>query len=116
MRKDPCRQSETFRMTGEELNDRLDGQMLAIERVSILLEDAKLDTNDLLEMDREGFEKLMELLSAYEAFLGHFRDVTKDTVAAIRGLTTARDRMCCGVGDDEDFNDADIDEDAGDDF
>jgi len=108
MRKDAASLQETARITGDMLNERLDGQVLAIERVSILLEDAKLDPNDVMTLDKESLDGLMELLSAYEAFLEHFRNTTEDTVAAIKGLTTVRDCQCCGS---EDVDDADVDED-----
>jgi hypothetical protein len=105
-----ARQEEPLMISGEELNNRLDEQMMAIERVSILLEDAKLDPNDTLEMDVEGFGRLLSLLEEYEAFLDHFRDVTEDTVSAIRGLTTCRDSMCCGGEGDEDLDDDGLDD------
>jgi len=107
MRKDVASLQETARITGDMLNERLDGQMLSIERVSILLEDAKLDPGDEMTMDEESRGRLMELLSAYEAFLEHFQRTTEDTVAAIKGLTTARDHQCCCGGD---YDDADADE------
>ncbi len=107
-----AREEDPLMISGEELNSRLDEQMMAIERVSILLEDAKLDPNDLLEMDKEGFSRLLNLLEEYEAFLDHFKDLTKETVSAIRGLTTCQDSMCCGVEGDEDL----YDDDSGDYF
>ncbi len=108
MKKDAASSRETVGMTGDMLNERLDGQMLAIERVSILLEDAKLDPNDVMALDKGRLDKLLELLSAYEEFLEHFRDTTEDTVASIKELTTATDRQyCCG----EDADDMDVDED-----
>jgi len=110
MKKDMAGLKEIARLTGDELNERLDEQVLAIERVSILLEDAKLDPNDVMALDKDSLDRLMELLSAYEAFLEHFRNTTEDTVATIKGLTTAQDSQCCGSGG---FDDADVDEDAG---
>jgi hypothetical protein len=107
MKKDTASLQETARITGDMLNERLDGQILAIERVSILLEDAKLDPNDVMALDNERMGKLMELLSAYEALLEHFRYTTEDTVAAIKGLTTAQGRQCCCDGDFDDNMDAD---------
>ncbi len=98
-----------FELTGDELNERLEAQMLAIERASILLEDAKLDPNDVLSLDGDRMGQLMELLSAYEAFLEHFRDATEDAVAAIKGLTT-QNQQCCSGGD---IDDADVDQDPG---
>jgi hypothetical protein len=107
MKKDAAGLRETARITGDMLNERLEGQILAIERVSILLEEAKLDTNDVMTLDRESLDKLMELLEAYEALLEHFKYTTEDTVDAIKKLTTAQDRQRCCDGD---FDDADIDE------
>ncbi len=92
-------------ITGDMLNERLDGQALSIERISILLEEAKLDPNDVMVLDDESVGKLMELLSIYEAFLEHFRDMTEDTVAAVKGLTTARGGQCCGEAEDADVDD-----------
>lgn len=100
---------EIAELSGDALNDRLDAQMLFIERASILLEDAKLDLNDVLVLDRARQGRLLELFSAYESFLEHFRDTTQDTVAAIKALTTAPDH-CCVVELREDLDDADIDE------
>jgi len=108
MKKDAAGLRETVKFTGDMLNERLDVQTLAIERISILLEDAKLDPNDEMILDQESMGRLMELLSAYEAFLEHFRHTTEDTVAAIKGLTTAPDNYCCSAGD---VDDADVDED-----
>jgi hypothetical protein len=99
--------NESVELMGNELNERLRGQMLAIERASILLEDAKLDPNDVLALDGERMGKLMELLSDYEAFLEHFRDTTEDTVAAIKELTTAQGRQCLCEGDFDGDTDAD---------
>jgi hypothetical protein len=107
MKKDMASLHETARISGDALNERLDGQMLAIERVSILLEDAKLDPNDVMALDEDSLDRLMELLSAYEAFLEHFKYTTEDTVAAIKGLTTAQGRQCCCDGDFDDDADAD---------
>ncbi len=106
MKKDAAGLHETARITGDMLNERLDSQALAIERISILLEEAKLDPNDVMALDKDSLDRLMELLSIYEAFLEHFRDMTEDTVAAIKGLTTAPGRQRCGAGD----YDMDVDE------
>ncbi len=106
MKKDAAGLHGSARITGDKLNERLDGQSLAIERISILLEEAKLDTNDVMVLDDESMGKLTELLSIYDAFLEHFRDMTESTVAAIKGLTTAHDRQCCSAGD----YDTDVDE------
>ncbi len=110
MKKDTASLQETARITGDMLNERLDVQVLAIERVSILLEDAKLDPNDVMALDKESLDRLMELLAAYEALLEHFRYTTEDTVDAIKKLTTAQGRQCCCDADFDD--DADVDEDA----
>jgi hypothetical protein len=107
MKKDTAGLQEIVRVTGDALNERLDGQVLAIERISILLEDAKLDPNDVMTLDKESLNRLMELLAAYEALLEHFRYTTEDTVEAIKGLTTAQGRQCCGAGDFDDDADAD---------
>lgn len=109
---------EAARLTGDELNDRLDVQMLLIERISLLLEDAKLDVNDELALDGETLAKLQEMLADYDAFLGLFRNTTEDTVATIRRLTTAPGRQNCSFEDDVDSDvdvdlDTDADEDAG---
>ena len=78
--------NKTAGISSDELNERLDEQMLTIERIGILLEDAKIETNVIISMDPESLSKLMELLSAYETFLEHFKDTTDDTVSTIRGL------------------------------
>lgn len=101
---------ETMELTGEELNQRLDEQMLIIERTSIMLEDAKLDPNDMLALDGKSLDDLMELLSAYDAFLEHFRDTTEDTVATVKKLTTVPGNQCSCVEEDRDADDPDIDE------
>ncbi len=100
---------ETAVLSGDALNDRLDAQILFIERVSLLLEDAKLDLNDVLVLDNARQDRLMELFSAYESFLEHLRDTTQDTVAAIKGLTTDPDH-CCVTELREDLDDVDVDE------
>ena len=96
----------TVKLTGEELNERLDSQIIALERISILLEDARLDVNDELTLDGESMHRLIELLSAYDAFIKHFRDTTENTVDAIRQITTVpgnENRSC------EDERDLDLD-------
>ena len=37
--------NKTAGISSDELNERLDEQMLTIERIGILLEDAKIETN-----------------------------------------------------------------------
>jgi len=102
----------TVKLTGEELNERLDRQMLLIERIAIMLEDAKLDVNDEMTLDGESMHKLVEMLSAYDAFLGHFRNTTEDTVAAIKQLTTVPGNQGCSC---EDERESDLDLDMGED-
>ena len=99
----------TAKLIGEALNERLDRQMLLIERISILIEDAKLDMNDELMLDEASMHKLVELLSAYDAFLDHFRHTTEDTVATIKQLTTDPDYQACTCEEERDA-DLDIDE------
>ncbi|HTY90779.1 MAG TPA: hypothetical protein VMC84_06340 [Methanocella sp.] len=94
----------TVKLTGEELNERLDEQILLIERISIMLEDAKLDVNDEMTLDGESMHRLIELLSAYDAFLKHFRDTTEDTVATIRQLTTVPGNQNCSYEDERDLD------------
>ncbi len=93
---------KTNGISSDELNERLDGQMLTIERVGILLEDAKAEPNVIIGLDTESLAKLMELLSAYETFLEHFKDTTEDTVATIRGLMEVRDNCRCETDEDVD--------------
>ncbi len=102
----------TVKLTGEELNERLDRQMLLIERISILLDDAKLDLNDEMALDGESMHKLVEMLSAYDAFLEHFRNTTEDTVAAIKQLTTDPRHQDCSC---EEERESDLDLDMGED-
>jgi hypothetical protein len=105
-----------IKLTGDELNERLDAQMLLIERIAILLEDAKLDVNDELALDGETMAKLMELISDYDAFLKLFRDTTEDTVATVKRLTTVPGNKCCSPEEDGDLDadiDVDMDEDVG---
>lgn len=94
-------------LTGSELNDRLDAQIRVIERISMLLEDARLDANDELALDGESAQRLWSLISAYDAFLGHFRDTSEDTAAEITRLTTAPGHVACDCAED---GDADLDE------
>jgi hypothetical protein len=96
-------------LSGEELNKRLDELMIAIERVSIMLDDARLDQNDMLALDADRMEKLTELLEDYESFLGLFKDTTRDTVATIKTLTTVPGNRCCEPGDED--RDVDVDDD-----
>ncbi len=93
---------KTTGISSDELNERLDEQMLTIERVGILLEDAKVEQGVIIALDPESLAKLMELLSAYETFLEHFRDTTSDTVATIRGLMEVRDNCRCETDEDAD--------------
>jgi hypothetical protein len=95
-------------LSGEELNGRLDELMIAIERVSILLDEARLDPNDMLALDAGSMEKLIELLEDYGSFLGLFRDTTVDTVATIKSLTTVPGSRCGGPCDED--KDIDIDD------
>jgi len=99
----------TAKLTGDALNDRLDRQMLLIERIAILLEDAKLDVNDELTLDVENMHKLVELLSAYDAFLEHFQHTTEDAVAAIKQMTTDPGNPGCTCEEERDA-DLDVDE------
>ncbi len=96
------------KLTGEELNERLERQAMRIERIAIQLEDAKLDINDELILDGESMHRLIELLSAYDAFLKHFQDTTEDAVATIKQLTTGPGNQNCSC---EEERDADLDRD-----
>ena len=98
------KESQKFVVSGDELNERLDGQMLTIERAGILLEDAKIEPGAMLDMDKESYIKLMELLSVFETFLEHFRDTTGDTVATIRGLLDVREFQRCETDEDIDVD------------
>ena len=91
-------------ISGDELNERLDGQMLTIERAGILLEDAKIEPGAMLDMDKENYAKLTELLSAYETFLEHFRDTTEDTVNTIRDIMEIRECHRCETDEDLDID------------
>lgn len=102
----------TVKLTGEELNERLDRQMLLIERIAIMLDDARLDVNDEMALDGESMHKLVEMLSAYDAFLEHFRNTTEDTVAAIKQITTAPGHKDCTCEEERDM-DLDVDEENG---
>lgn len=101
----------TVKLTGDELNERLDRQMLLIERIAIMLEDAKLDINDEMALDGESMHKLVEMLSAYDAFLEHFQHTTEDTVTAIKQITTVPGHKDCTCEEERD-TDLDIDEDS----
>jgi hypothetical protein len=90
--------------SGDELNERLDGQMLTIERAGILLEDAKIEPGAMLDMDAENYAKLMELLSVYETFIEHFRDATEDTVKTIRGMLEVLECKRCETDEDLDVD------------
>lgn len=96
--------SKKFMISGDELNERLDEQMLTIERAGILLEDAKTEPGAMLDIDRDSYVKLMELLSVYETFLDHFRDTTEDTVTTIRGMLELRECQRCETDQDLDFD------------
>jgi hypothetical protein len=102
----------TVKLAGEELNERLDRQMLLIERIGILLDDAKLDVNDEMALDGESMHSLLELLSAYDAFLEHFRNTTEDTVSTIKQLTTVPGNQSCSCEEERDI-DLDVDEENG---
>jgi DNA-binding transcriptional regulator PaaX len=91
-------------LSSDDLNERLDGQMLNIERTSILLEDAKAEPGEMLVLDDEPMWKLQELLSAYETFLEHFKKTTEDTVATIRELLEVREFRRCETDDDADVD------------
>jgi len=98
------RDSKKLVISGDELNERLDEQMLTVERAGILLEDAKIEPGAMLDMDPESYAKLMELLSVYETFLDHFRDTTEDTVSTIREMLELRDCQPCETDQDLDVD------------
>lgn len=103
----PATMEECTELSGDELNQRLDDEMLAIERISILLEDAKMEPNLAIAMDKASHVRLMELLEAYETFLEHFKDTTEDTMEAVRRLTTVSNAPRCGECDDDRDEDTD---------
>jgi hypothetical protein len=104
MKNNIAGRKEAVKLSGDELNRRLEEQSLAIERISILLEDARLDPNDVMSLDMDSMHKLLELMSAYEAFVKHFRSTTEETVETLKGLTTSPGYRSCECDDDRDID------------
>jgi len=77
---------ETIELQGEELNRRLEDLSMKIERVSILIEDAMVDPNDMIGLDSEAYNNLMICLAKYEEFLNHLHETTEDTTDDIRDI------------------------------
>ena len=77
---------ETIELQGGELNRRLEDLSMKIERVSILIEDAMIDPNDVIGLDSEAFNNLMICLAKYEEFLNHLHETTEDTTEDIREI------------------------------
>lgn len=88
--------SKTVDLSGIDLNQRLDDDILAIERISILLEEAKVDPNLTLSMDRITHSRLLIQLAKYEELLEHLKATTEDTIDAIHGIVNG-DTCSCGT-------------------
>ncbi|MCD1293549.1 hypothetical protein CUJ83_00875 [Methanocella sp. CWC-04] len=94
-------------MHGEELNQRLDRLIIKLEKVSILLEEAKVDPNILMELDPGSNNELSVCLSEYDEFLEHLKELTEETVDEMFYLISGEsENICCCEGEDDD---ADID-------
>lgn len=90
----------TIELPGEELNRRLEDLSMKIERVSILIEDAMVDPNDVIGLDSVAYNNLMICLAKYEEFLNHLHDTTLDATDDIRELVGCT-AECYGVVDED---------------
>ncbi|CAJ37566.1 hypothetical protein [Methanocella arvoryzae] len=90
----------TIELPGEELNRRLEDLSMKIERVSILIEDAMVDPNDVIGLDSMAYNNLMICLAKYEEFLDHLHETTLDTTDDIRELVGCP-AECYGVVDED---------------
>lgn len=103
----------TIELQGDELNRRLEDLSMKIERVSILLEDAMVDPNDVIGLDGVAYNNLMICLAKYEEFLNHLHDTTMDATEDIRDIVGCT-AECYGAVDDD--VDKDVVEDQEDDI
>ncbi|MGE5403283.1 MAG: hypothetical protein ACM3NG_00335 [Candidatus Doudnabacteria bacterium] len=94
---------ETMDMPGEALNRRLNAEIRTIENASILLEELKVDPSLPFAISKGDYRELSELLSEYEEFLEHFKELTEDLVSDIRDLVGMEE--CCYGERDEDEDD-----------
>lgn len=85
-------------VSAEDLNSRIDTQIMMLERMSILLEEAKADSAITLSVDSGEFEEMMESLLDYEALVEHLKDSTDETVGIIRAMIYG-DEQCYGEVD-----------------
>lgn len=90
----------TIELQGDELNRRLEDLSMKIERVSILIEDAMVDPNDVIGLDSVAYNNLMICLAKYEEFLNHLHDTTMDATEDIREIVGCT-ADCYGAVDDD---------------
>lgn len=85
---------ETIDLQGADLNRLLDALSLKIERVSMLIEDAKVDQFDVITLDRSAYNDLMICLGKYEEFLNSLEETTQDTAEEIREIVGGEECFC----------------------
>ncbi len=100
----------TIELQGEELNRRLEDLSMKIERVSILIEDAMVDPNDVIGLDSVAYNNLMICLAKYEEFLSHLHETTLDATDDIREIVGCSPECYGAVDDDRDVDTADEEE------
>ncbi len=59
--------NETVDLPGADLNRLLQALSLKVERVSMLIEDAMVDQNDVITINRSSYNDLMICLAKYES-------------------------------------------------
>lgn len=82
-----------------------------IERVGILLEEAKVDPNMVLPMEDKTYKALSMWLSEYEEFLEHLKETTEETIDAIKTVVVEEECFCGERdGDEETLDFAEYDD------
>lgn len=102
--------AETIELPGADLNRLLQALSLKVERVSMMIEDAMVDQNEVIAIDRSAYNDMMICLAKYEEFLKSLEETTLDATEEIREIMGNKECFCGEVDADEEIDIAEEDE------